>query len=66
MENLVLIFRCEPSDVAHATSKFSEDLSNLLVETWEREKQVQFPTVLINKFHIELVCHQNVNFGIGA
>ena len=39
-ENLILIFRCEPSDTAKATNKFSEDLSNLLINTWEREKQV--------------------------
>ena len=36
-ENLVLIFRCEPTDKAKATTKFSEDLCDLLTKTWERD-----------------------------
>ena len=62
-ENLILIFRCEPTDEAKSNSDFSKALSKLLTETWEREAKVQFPSVLINRFHIELVTHQNVIIG---
>lgn len=62
-ENLALVYRCEPTDSSKANSNFAQRLSEVLTHAWHTEKYVQLPTLLINKFNIELVCHQHVIVG---